>query len=75
MEIFTSTINQTLYLFSLILIGFLLGKFKIVPGNSATVLAKLESMILIPAVMIDTFMKDFTVDRLGSSCLLILFFL
>lgn len=73
MEIFTSTINQTLYLFSLILIGFLLGKFKIVPGNSATVLAKLESMILIPAVMIDTFMKDFTVDRLGSSGLLILF--
>ena len=73
MEIFTSTINQTLYLFSLILVGFLLGKYKLIPDGSASVLAKLESLILIPAVMIDTFMKDFTVARLGSSGLLILF--
>ena len=73
MEIFTSTINQTLYLFSLILVGFLLGKYKLIPDGSASVLAKLESLILIPAVMIDTFMKDFTVSRLGSSGLLILF--
>lgn len=73
MGIFSSTIGQTIYLFVLILIGFLLTKWKLLPAESAKILAKLENMLFIPALMFKTFMNDFTVDRLSTSGTLFLF--
>ncbi|MBQ9784630.1 MAG: AEC family transporter [Clostridia bacterium] len=73
MEIFYSTLGQTMYLFLLILIGFVLAKTKILPQEAAKVLAKLENWIFIPALMLKTFMDDFTVDRLGRSGSIFLF--
>ncbi len=73
MEIFFSTLGQTIYLFLLILIGFVLTKTKIIPAESAKILAKLENWIFIPALMFKTFMDDFTVDRLGRSGRVFLF--
>lgn len=73
MQIFASTIGQTLYLFILILIGFLLAKWKLLPPEAAKILAKLENMLFIPALMLKTFMNDFTVDRLSNSGTLFLF--
>lgn len=73
MEIFSATCGQTIYLFVLILIGFFLTKWKLLPEESAKILAKLENMLFIPALMLKTFMDDFTVDRLGESGALFLF--
>ena len=73
MEIFSATCGQTIYLFILILIGFFLTKWKLLPEGSAKILAKLENMLFIPALMLKTFMDDFTVDRLGESGILFLF--
>ena len=73
MEIFSATFGQTIYLFILILIGFLLAKWKLVPEGTARILAMLENMLFIPALMLKTFMDDFTVDRLGNSGILFLF--
>jgi predicted permease len=73
MQIFSSTIGQTIYLFVLILIGFLLTKWKLLPAETAKILAKLENMLFIPALMLKTFMSDFTVDRLSASGTLFLF--
>lgn len=73
MQVFTSTFNQTLYLFLLILIGYALAKFKILPTYTAGVLAKLENTILIPALVFGTFMPNFTVERLSSTGFLFLF--
>ncbi len=73
MEIFSATSGQTIYLFILILIGFLLTKWKLLPDATAKILAKLENMLFIPALMLKTFMNDFTVDRLGNSGILFLF--
>ena len=73
MEIFSTTCGQTIYLFILILIGFLLTKWKLLPEGSSKILAKLENMLFIPALMFSTFRKDFTVDRLGDSGILFLF--
>jgi len=73
MQIFASTIGQTIYLFILILIGFLLTKWKFLPQETAKILAKLENMLFIPALMLKTFMNDFTVDRLSNSGTLFLF--
>lgn len=72
MEIFQSTVNQMIFLFLLILIGFLLGKCNIVPKNAAGVLAKLENTVFIPALVMGTFMNNFTVENLSSAGILFL---
>ena len=73
MEIFYSALGQTVYLFLLILIGFVLTKTRIIPQDAAKVLAKLENWVFIPALMLKTFMDDFTVDRLAHSGTVFLF--
>ena len=66
MEIFFTTLSQMGYLFLLIALGFVLAKLKAVPDNAATVLAKLENNLFIPALVLGTFINNFTVDKLSS---------
>ena len=66
MGVFLSTLNQTGFLFTLIVIGFILAKFKFIPDNSNTVLAKLENTVFVPALVMGTFIKYFTVEKLGE---------
>ena len=73
MEVFTSTLNQTVYLFLLIILGFALAKWKILPASTAGILAKLENTLFIPALVLGTFMQNFTIDRLSSTGSLFLF--
>lgn len=67
MGVFLSTLNQTAYLFTFIVIGYILGKFKIIPDNSATVLSKLENNLFVPALVLGTFIKNFTVNQIASA--------
>ena len=67
MEIFFATLNQIAYLFLLLLLGFFLGKVRVVPQNTATVLSKLENMVFVPALVMGTFIKNFTVDQIYAS--------
>ncbi len=67
MEIFSATLNQIAFLFLLLLLGFILGKAKFVPQNTATVLSKLENMVFVPALVMGTFIKNFTVKQIGAS--------
>jgi len=64
MTIFQSTLNQTAFLFGLIVIGYILAKFKVLPDNSATVLSKLENTVFIPALVMGTFITNFTSENL-----------
>ena len=73
MTLFLTTLNQMAYLFAFIAIGFILGKAKILPDNSARILSKLENTVFIPALVMGTFMKNFTVDRLSTTWKLLLF--
>ena len=73
MAVFYTTLNQMLFLFALILIGFALVKWKVMPAGSATVLSKLENNVFIPALMLSTFMSNFTVARLNDAWKLMLF--
>jgi len=66
METFISTLHQTLYLFLMIVIGFVLAKMKWLPKGADSVLAKMENMLFIPALVMGTFMNDFTVARLSQ---------
>ncbi|MDP4153928.1 MAG: AEC family transporter [Bacillota bacterium] len=66
MQIFFSTLNQTLVLFIFMIIGFILKKGKFMPDNSSSVLSKLENIILVPAVVINTFMNKFTFENITA---------
>lgn len=67
MDIFSSTLNQTMFLFSLIAIGYILAKTKLLPENSSEVLAKLENTVFVPGLILSTFIENFTVQRISST--------
>ena len=67
MGVFTSTLNQIAFLFGFIVIGYLLVKCKILPDNSAEVLSKLENNIFIPALVMGTFIENFTAEKIGTA--------
>ena len=54
-------------LFSLILMGYVVAKVKVVPENSATVLSKLENNLFVPALVLGTFVENFTVEKLSTA--------
>lgn len=70
--IFASTLNQTAFLFGFIIIGYILVKCKVLPENSATVLSKLENTIFIPALVLGTFIENFTIERISVAWKLLL---
>lgn len=72
MDIFIPTLSQMAFLFLLIAVGFLLVKTRVMGEGAASVLAKLENTVLIPALVLRTFVENFTVERLGNSWTLFL---
>jgi len=67
MSVFLTTLNQIAFLFGFIVIGFILVKIKVLPENSAAVLSKLENTIFIPALVMGTFIENFTIERIGAA--------
>ncbi len=72
MEFFQPILNQMVYLFAFIVIGYLLIKIKALPAESTATLSKLESKLFIPALALYTFMNNFTVHMLGESGIILL---
>lgn len=66
MGIFSSVIFQIAVLFSFILIGFILCRFKLLPQEASMVFSKLENRILMPAVVINTFRTNCTVKNISE---------
>ncbi|MBR4013685.1 MAG: AEC family transporter [Clostridia bacterium] len=73
MDLFLPTLNQMVFLFAFILIGYFLAKFKVVPHGSVGILAKLENWLFIPALVMQTFIGNFTVSNLGVTWKLFVF--
>lgn len=67
MNVLQATAGQMLVLFSLIVMGFVLAKRKLVPENSDTVLSKLENSLFVPALVLGTFASNFTVQKLSTA--------
>ena len=65
--VFVSTLSQTAFLFSLIIVGYILAKLKFIPENSATVISKLENFLFVPALVTGTFITNFTVAKISSA--------
>lgn len=72
MDYFTPIFNQMLVLVILIAIGVALARKKVVPENSAQLLSKLENVVLVPALVLGTFIKNCTVDILSQVWQLVL---
>ena len=71
MPILEPIINQMIYLFALIVIGYILMKIGGLPKNAMATLSKLESKLFIPALVMGTFISNFTVEKLKSAGLLL----
>ena len=67
MTVFATTLNQISFLFGFIVIGYVLMKLKVLPDNAAAVLSKLENTVFIPALVMGTFIENFTVERIGTA--------
>lgn len=67
MGVFSATLNQLAFLFGIILIGYILMKSKIIDNNATGVLSKLENMLFMPALIMGTFIKNFTVASIQSA--------
>jgi len=67
MAVLLPTLNQMGFLLLLIIIGFVLVRCKIIPAEGAGVVSKLETYVLVPALVMGTFMNNFTTDRIGTA--------
>ena len=73
MGIFTTTLERMIYLFAFIFIGYLLVKLKVLKRDAACILSKLENTLFIPALILGTFLKNFSPSTLGTMGKLMLF--
>lgn len=72
MTVFLATLNQTAFLFLFIIAGYVLSKGKFVPDNSQAVLSRLENTLFIPALVLGTFLENFTVQKIEAAWELLL---
>lgn len=73
MQVFGATLNQTAVLMVFIVLGYVLSKWKFVPGNASSVLSKLENYVFVPALVLGTFINNFTQEKITISWQLMLF--
>ncbi len=70
--LFSATLNQLATLILFIAIGFIVAKTGILPKDTASSLSKLENVIFIPALILGTFIEQFTVEMLSTTWKLLL---
>lgn len=73
MEILSSTLNHIAVLFSFILIGFVLKKKNILSDGSGRTLSRLENGIFMPAVVINTFWNNCTVENISRKWIFLVY--
>lgn len=64
LTVFSATLSPMLVMFLCIVSGFVLNKARLLPKNAASVLSKLENYVLVPCLIINTFMKYCTPSSL-----------
>ncbi len=62
--VFTTTLNQMLMFFSVMILGFILRRKNIVPENADVSLSKVLTMVVSPALLLKTFIANFNLQTL-----------
>ena len=73
MVIFNATLNQLLMMLTLVLVGFVLRKAKLIPENSHVILSRLETLVFLPALNFATQIKQCTPETFKENSALILY--
>ncbi len=66
MQLFTATVNQMLVLFSFMALGYFLNYKGILPKNTSLSLSRLETNVLVPCLVFNTFYKYCTIKNLSE---------
>lgn len=72
MEIFSLTLNQMIYFFILILVGYCVNKFKIIDGDFDRIISKFLSFVVTPALIIESFYEKFKINVLKENFILLI---
>lgn len=72
-DVFSATLSPMLVMFLCMVVGFVLNKKRLCPENTTTVLSKLETYVLCPALTLSTFSRYCTPASLSAHSDLILF--
>lgn len=67
MTIFWATLNQTAFLLLFVIMGYILSYGKFVPANTHGILSKLENYIFIPALVLGTFINNFSIEKISTA--------
>ncbi len=70
---FSATLNQMMFLFCCILVGYFLKKKNLLGDKPEGVISKLENLVLIPCLLINSFYKNCTISSLSSNLDLLLY--
>lgn len=73
MEVFQLTVDVMLMMFTLIIAGYLLRKFKILPEGSEVTMARLETYALVPALNFHNWATNCTVETMSENWTLIIY--
>lgn len=73
MEVFNLTLNQMLTMFLLMLVGYVLNKYGVLPKNSAAVVSKLLVFVFTPALTLSNQIKMCTLKNFVSASKLLLY--
>ncbi len=69
---FLTILNQTIYLFIFIALGFLFGKLRLLPDNAKVALSKLETYLFVPALVMSAFIENCSLETISKSKTLLL---
>ena len=73
MDVLSSTINQMLVLFTFMALGYFLNAKGILPLNTSLAVSRLETYVLVPCLVFDTFYKYCTVKNMSEKWLYIVY--
>ena len=66
-SVFSFTFSSMLVIFAYLLVGYILNKKKIVPENTDRVLSRLENYVFLPALVLNTFSSQCTLESLKEN--------
>ncbi len=67
MGVFLPTVNQMGFLILLIIIGYVIVRLNVVQSEGTVLISRLENNVFVPALILDTFVNNLTIDKIGDA--------
>lgn len=64
MDVFFSTFNQMVFMFLFMLLGYVLKNKNLLPDNAGSTISKLENLVFMPCLVLNTFISRCTIQNL-----------